>query len=88
MPSAQSLRVYECAGRRRTFVNLEPMGDATKICSAQNLNAFPVILSCSAKCTPPLFHEAAAFLFTITKFTLRSVSESSFPMLGAFDLTR
>jgi hypothetical protein len=52
VPSAQSLRVYECAGRRRAFVNLEPMGDATKICSAQNLKALSVLSSCPAKATP------------------------------------
>jgi hypothetical protein len=34
-------------GRSRTFTNLDPMGDGTKIYSAQNPKAFSVILSCS-----------------------------------------
>src|SRR5258708_22019800 len=79
VPSAQSLRVYECAGRRRTLANLEPTGDGTKICSAQNLKAFPAPLSCPAKATPKVFQEAVTFLFTMTKFMLSSFSGSPFP---------
>jgi hypothetical protein len=36
-PSAQSLRGYECAGRKRTFTNPDPMGDRIENRSAQNL---------------------------------------------------
>jgi hypothetical protein len=48
MPSAQSLRGYECAGRKRTFTKPDAMGDGIKIRSAQNLKTSPVILACSA----------------------------------------
>jgi hypothetical protein len=70
MPSAQSLRGYECAGRKRTFTKPDAMGDGIKIRSAQNLETSPVILTCSAKGIPRLSQEAAAFLFSITKFIL------------------
>jgi hypothetical protein len=68
MPSAQSLRGYECAGRKRTFTKPDAMGDGIKIRSAQNLKTSPVLLTCSANGVPKLSQEAAAFLFSITKF--------------------
>jgi hypothetical protein len=70
VPPAQSLRGYECAGRKRTFTNPDPMGDGIKNRSAQNLKTSPVILTCSAKGIPELSQEAAAFLFSITNFIL------------------
>jgi hypothetical protein len=54
MPSAQSLRGYECAGRKRTFTKPDAMGDGIKIRSAQNLKTSPVILACSANGVPKL----------------------------------
>jgi hypothetical protein len=45
----QFLRGYECAGRRRTFSNLDPGWDGIKICSAQILKTLPVIRALSAK---------------------------------------
>ena len=83
VPSAQCLRVYECAGRERTLANLEPTGGGTKICSAQSLKASPAPLSRPAKATPNVSQEVVTFLFTITKFMLRSFSESRFSTLGA-----
>jgi hypothetical protein len=65
MPSAQSLRGYECAGRKRTFSKPDAMGDGIKIRSAQNPKRFPVILICSAKMTLKLSQEAVAVPFTI-----------------------
>jgi hypothetical protein len=44
MPSAQSLRGCECAGRKRTFTKPDAMGDGIKIRSAQNLKTSPVIV--------------------------------------------
>src|SRR3984893_5598411 len=46
MPSAQSLRECECAGRKHTSANLDPYGDWIEICSdAQNLKTHLPIIS-------------------------------------------
>src|ERR1700730_9673234 len=51
MPSAQSLRDCECAGRKHTSANLDPYGDWIEICSgAQDLKAHrPIISICTAR---------------------------------------
>ena len=46
MPSAQSLRECECAGRKHTSADLDPYGDWIEICSdAQDLKTHFLIIS-------------------------------------------
>jgi len=65
MPSAQSLRECECAGRKHTSANLDPYGDRLEICSdAQDLKThLPIISIFSARSERTYPEIPSRFLF-------------------------